>query len=456
MSILSPRRLLRFVPFRLLAGGLLLGVMSLGFTSTAQADLVWTPDGGWKVEGGFLGPLFSDTGTSKSALEAMNKAKTAQDAGRYWSALSQYDQVISDFPGSIFAPEAYFQEGLIYIQRHQFEKAFDTFDHIIKRYPDYPNFNGVVRQEFRVGDLMTTDRPYLWGWVPWFKNPLKAPEYYDTVVKNAPASEFAPMALMKSSMVYLGHTGPFDNGESAAKAIDALKRLVNDYPQSMLASDGYLELSDIYSSLVIGPPYDQASTRQAIRYLEDYLFYYKESADAASVEKKRDNLLDVYARSQLQLGDFFYYYRNSNRAALIFYNQAVTIAPNSPAANEARTQIDKIRQHIPAPMTPYDMVFGRYNDHALSAAEEQGRIEKLAADAFTQKSPSDFVETPGDEVVETVSSSGQAQTYQGFEPFLPAPGGPASPVPSSGSSAPLPVQGATPPPAEPPAAPLFR
>ena len=62
---------------------------------SARADLVWTPDGGWQVEGGVLGPLFGDMGASKSALEAMNKAKAAQVAGHYWSALSQYDQVIS-------------------------------------------------------------------------------------------------------------------------------------------------------------------------------------------------------------------------------------------------------------------------------------------------------------------------------------------------------------------------
>jgi hypothetical protein len=155
-------------------------------------------------------------------------------------------------------------------------------------------------------------------------------------------------------------------------------------------------------------------------------------------------LLDTYARSQVLLGDFYYYYRNSNRAALIFYNQAVTLAPNSPAATLARTQIDKIRRRVPAPMTPYDMLFGRYNDHALSAAQEQGQIGKLTAQAFATPTSQDFVETPGAQVVETIAASGETQTYESFEPYLGSPGVPPPPSSSANPEVPptIPVQGA--------------
>ncbi len=458
MILLSPRPLVRFGLSRTFAAGLVLAVAACVLASSARADLVWTPDGGWQVQGGVLAPLFGDTGASKSALEAMNRAKTAQEAGRYWSALSQYNQVIADFPGSVFAPEALFQESLIYIERHQFEKAYDTLDRIVKRYPDYPNFNGIIRQQFRVGDLMSTERPYLLGWIPFFKDPTMAVTFYEGVAKNAPATEYAPMALMKIALLDMQMSGLLDNGENAAKAIDALKQLINDYPQSMLASNAYLELSDIYAKLVIGPAYDQFSTRQSIRYLEDYLYYYKDSPDAPTAEKKRNDLLDTYSRSQVLLGDFYYYYRNSNRAALIFYNQAVTLAPTSPAATVARAQIDKIRHRIPAPMTPYDMLFGRYNDHALSAVQEQGQIGKLTTQAFAAPTSQDFVETPGPEVVETIAPNSETQPYQSFEPYLSSPG--IAPPPSSGSNpaAPteIPVQGTPTPSTLPSDRPLIR
>lgn len=428
MIRLFPRRIGVLGRLCLLAGMALM----FGGVTPAHAELIWSPDRGWEYRGGLLGPLIGDSSTPKSALEAMNIAKKAQDEGHFWSALSGYQLVIDEYPASVFAPEALFQKGVIYIQRHQFESAFDCFSRIIKRYPDYPNFNGVIYQEFNVADLMTEKRPYLWGWMPWFKDPAKAYDYYESVVSNAPATEYAPMALMKIALLAVRESSFLDHGESAAKAIDALRRLINDYPQSMLASDAYLELSSIYSGLVIGAAYDQGSTRQAIRYLQDYLFYYRDSRQAADAEKKRDDLLDVYARSQLLLGNFYYYYRNSNRAALIFYNQSITLAPKSPAATEARAQIDKISHGIPAPKTFYDMLFGRYNDHALSLAAEQGLIDRLATEAFQARSTEDFLEVPGDEIVETISGTGQEQEYEGFEPFLTPAGAPmGAPLPPS-------------------------
>ncbi len=448
MMRLFPRRRNVLRHLGLLAGAALL----LGGATSVRAELIWTPERGWEYKGGLLGPLMGDMSTPKSALESMNAAKTAQEGGHFWSALSYYDQIIANYPGSVFAPEALFQKGVIYIQRHQFESAFDSFERIIKRYPDYPNFNGVIYQEFNVADIMTVKRPYLWGWMPWFKDPEKAYDYYDLVVKNAPATEYAPMALMKIALLAVQRSSILDRGESAAKAIEALRRLINDYPQSMLASDAYLEISQIYASLVAGAAYDQGSTRQAIRYLQDYLFYYRDSRSAPEAEKQRDELLDVYARSQLLLGNFYYFYRDSNRAALIFYNQAITLAPKSPAAAEARVQIDKISRGIPAPLTPYDMLFGRYYDHALSPAAEQGLINQLATEAFQARATEDFLETPGDEIVETISGTGQVQEYEGFEPFLNPAGAPVGPpLPPSQL---IPV---TPPPAQSPSdRPLIR
>ena len=56
-----------------------------------------------------------------------------------------------------------------------------------------------------------------------------------------------------------------------------------------------------------------------------------------------ENLL---AKSRLDLGDFFYYYRSNNTAALVFYNEAITLAPNSDSAQEARLRIEDIEAGV--------------------------------------------------------------------------------------------------------------
>ncbi len=374
----------------------------------AQADLVWSPDGGWKIEGGVLAPFFGDAGETASALEAMNRAKTAQEAGSYYTALSLYSRVVSEYPSSVFAPEALFQRGLIYIKRHQWDKAYQAFDEIIAKYPDYPRFNAVIGKQYQVAGIVQAGKtPYMWGWFPWFADYSKAVDYYEGVVKNAPYSEYAPLALMNIATVAKKDLNKPD------VAIDALDRLINNYPQSMLAPDAYLEMASLYSTLVMGAAYDQGSTRDAIRFYQDYLYLYKSGPGAEMAQKNLNNMMDVFARSKLILGNFYYYYRNSSRAALIFYNQAITAAPQSPAAGEARTQISKIRRGVTAPLTPYDWIFGRYKQPSLIAYEEQSQEQNLSAESFQESATTAFAETPGTETVETISSNGQAQAYEG-------------------------------------------
>jgi outer membrane protein assembly factor BamD len=409
----------------------------------ARADLVWTAEGGWQVQGGVLAPFFGQVGETASALEAMNKAKTAQEAGSYWTALSLYSKVVQDYPSSIFAPEALYQKGIIYIKRHQWDRAYTSFDQIVTKYPDYPRFNTVIGQEYNVAHLIQQGkRPYMWGLFPWFTDYSKAVDYYNGVVQNAPYSEYAPLALMNIATVAQKHLG------KPEVAIDALDRLVNNYPESMLAPDAYLQMAATYSELVIGPPYDQGSTRDAIRFYQDYLYLFKDSPDAASAQTKLDNMVDIYSRSKLILGDFYYYYRNSDRAALIFYNEAVTLAPTSRSATQARAQIAKIRRGVPPPLTPYDWIFGRYKEPGLLTYEEESFQQNLSSETFQEQATEAFAESPGDEAVETVSASGQVQQYEGLA--TPLPSGPLVP-PEEGFLTPVEQpQGSGPPPGQEP------
>ena len=129
-------------------------------------------------------------------------------------------------------------------------------------------------------------------------------------------------------------------------AIDALDRLINYYPQSTLAPNAYFNLAQIYADLVKGYAYDQGSTRRAISYYEDFLILFPSSIYAGEVQanlKKMENLL---AKSRLDLGDFYYYYRSNTTAALVFYNEAITTAPDSDSAKEARLRIEDIEARV--------------------------------------------------------------------------------------------------------------
>ena len=94
----------------------LLAVLPLLFLpARLAADLTWTPEGGWKFEGGIVSGLAPVE--NRNALSLMNKARAAEDNGHYGSALSAYQKVTKRYPNSLYAPEAFYHTGYIRLAR---------------------------------------------------------------------------------------------------------------------------------------------------------------------------------------------------------------------------------------------------------------------------------------------------------------------------------------------------
>lgn len=299
-----------------------------------RAELVWTPGEGWRIEGGALSGLVG--ADARNALETMNRARTAEEAGNTRTALRAYRRVTKNYPNSIYSSEASYRTAKIYLQRRQLYKAFETFQQIMTRYPNSDRFNEVLGEQFQIATrLMEGERNYNWGWLPSFRSRERAITYFEWVVANAPYSDYAPLALMNNAKLHrrLNNT-PY--------AIDALDRLINNYSQSLLAPDAYLELAKTHSSLVDGPAYDQESTREAITYFEDFMILFPEDDGLAEAQEGLDEMKSVFAESKMILADYYFKYRKNYKGARVFYNEAITAFPGSEVADRARSQLDII------------------------------------------------------------------------------------------------------------------
>ena len=158
---------------------------------------------------------------------------------------------------------------------------------------------------------------------------------FELVVRNAPYHELAPQALMNVALMH-------QDKKHKYQATYALDRLIDNYPYDELAPDSYLKIAEIFSSHVKGPAYDQGPTREAINYYKDFLILFPDSPDVGIGEKGLDKMNEVYAKSKLQRGYFYYKYRKNYRAANVFLNEAITVSPGSSSAKKAREYLDKI------------------------------------------------------------------------------------------------------------------
>ncbi len=301
------------------------------FTGVVKADLTWTPQEGWHIEGGMLSGL---TGTEgRDALDLMNKARQSEEGKSYRSAIKSYTKITDKFPTSIYAPEAFYRIAQIYIAEKNFYKAFDNYQAILSRYPNVKRFNLIISEEYKIASaVLDGARSRLWFGIPGFTNRERGIGFFEQIVQNAPYSDYAPLALMNVARghEFLGNTD---------EAVDALDRLINSYGSSVLAPDAYLRLSKLHAQLVEGSFYDQGETKQAITYSEDFMLLFPSDAKIAEAAKNLDSMKKILAESKVKIGDFYFFKRDNYTAARVFYNEAITSYPNSDVAKLARAKL---------------------------------------------------------------------------------------------------------------------
>jgi len=315
-------------------GLLFLAFALAGLPVRLAADLVWTPEGGWRIEGGVFSGLSGQE--SHNALELMNRARSAEEKRHFHSALGNYEKVTKRFPNSVYAPEAFYRMAYVYLARHQYLKAFQSFQEIVMRYPNTTKFNQVIGEQYRIAcELLDGARNRGWLILPGFRNRESSLGLFEQVLSNAPYSEYAPLSLMSEAKA-------FQTFGEYEESIDALDRMINTYPKSLLTPDAYLKMGQAYASLVEGPNYDQSATKEAITYFEDFVILYPGDPNIAAAEKGLGQMKTVLAESKLRIGEYYFKYRKNYKAARVFYNEAITDYPDSAIATRARTALVKV------------------------------------------------------------------------------------------------------------------
>ncbi|MSU48486.1 MAG: outer membrane protein assembly factor BamD [Opitutus sp.] len=336
---------MRSAPMRLPSVlSLLCSVLCL-LTVTARADLTWSKETGWRVEGGALAGLAGAEG--RTALDKMNRARTSEDNGSRRSAISAYKAVAKKYPNSIYAPEALYRSARLRLAGKDYTKSFEDFQQIIARYPNTRRFNEIIGEQYRIASALLDGARgrMLWGMLPGFRQRDKAIEYFENILVNAPYSDYAPLALMN---IARGHQrlGNIEN------AIDALDRMINSYSQSLLAPDAYLKLAQTHASLVDGPYYDQGATKESITYFTDFMLLFPSDSNIANAEKGLDGMKTMLAESKMRMADFYFYKRSNFKAARVFYNEAITSYPESAIAQRAKSRLVEVEARAagqPAP-----------------------------------------------------------------------------------------------------------
>jgi len=311
---------------------------ALGVTPRLAADLAWNPSTGWQLEGGALSGLAGPQG--RTALDLMNRARKDEANGSTHAAIKLYEKVAGKYGSSVYAPEALFRAGTLLVDRKQYYAGFKDIQELLRRYPNSKRFNEAIGTLYRVATiLLNGGHNRLWGWIPEVSNRTRGIEYLEVIVLDAPYSDYAPLALMEAARGYQAN-------KDTEEAIDSLDRLVNTYPQSVLAPVAYLRLGDLHASLSEGPKYDQASTKEAMTYYEDFMILYPGDSNLAAAAAGVDKMKTILSQSKIYIGDYYFYNRSNFIAAKVLYNEAITAYPDSAPARIAKKRLSDLEAKV--------------------------------------------------------------------------------------------------------------
>lgn len=343
--------------------------------------------------------------------ELFADAQAKINDGDSYKAIDDYEEVWKTYPQSKEAPEALHRVAKIRLDNKQFQDAFTCYDKILAHYPSYPRFDEVVKEEFDMASqLMGGDRPKYFGFIPGFRNDSDMIEYFEGVVTKAPFTPYAPLALMNIALIN-------EQNSDYADAVQALSRLINQYPKSSLLPDAYLKLGSVYSQQVKGPSYDQGATKNAIAAYQDFLVLFPTHPQVAVAEKGLADMQDLMARSKLVMGDLYRDRLQDDTAALVFYNETIAAASKSEAADTARLKIAQIQQGVPSRGTPIDFMFPKKQE-SLKEYQEESYVEALDTDRFNPLKDEGLLDTPSDIIR---SAEPLSEVIEESQPLLATP-----------------------------------
>ena len=265
----------------------------------------------------------------------------------------------------IVGPEAIFRAAALREKKGDWKTAFTHLQLIANAYPSY-DFERVAESLMRIAERLAKEKlPKKWGFLPRFRSAAEDRGRLNQIVDLARGPRFAPRALMVLSEIAL-------KDDKDEDAVDALERLINYYPHSHLCEEAYFLLGGIFQKRVSGPSYDQGATLKALNFYEDYLILFEDSPSQGKREtiqpykerirsaktrkevalKSRRELRQTLAASKFEIGQYLEEYGKfflirwkelGNGPALQFYNEAITIAPESQAARAAEEKVSQLR-----------------------------------------------------------------------------------------------------------------
>ncbi len=307
-------------------------LLALPLAQPAGAAVVYRSNEGWSVEGD---PASVVEG---SASEQMAKAEKFQADNDVKSALSAYRALVKRYGLSVLAPKAQFKIGVLLERSGENDKAYEAYNEYLTKYPKGDDFEPVVESIYKIGKLfLDGEKKKLLG-VPISSSMARAQEMFETIVKKAPFSKWAPMAQFNIGQA-------LEKQSKYPESITAYQAVVSRYPGDAMTDDAQYQIGFVRLKEYREGSYDKASAQKAREAFEDFINRYPQSEKVAQARENLKTLETGATKGTLDIAKFYDKTKNY-KAAVIYYNDVIKSQPDTADSTFAKTRIAELKEKV--------------------------------------------------------------------------------------------------------------
>jgi len=287
-----------------------------------HAFWIWTPE-----TKRWINPKYSAKENARLQLAEVEKFYNSE---QYKLSLREAKKLVSYFPRAREAAKGQFYIGLCLEKLGKYYDAYKAYQKGIEKYPFSQDIMEMTRRQYEIGKMFLEGQvkqsmgSFLVGDEP-------AIEIFNSVLENAPYSEFAASSQYKLGLALLKIKRLYEANEAFQKVLD-------DYPNSEWVESAKYQIAVVTAKVSGGFAYDQASTVSARKQFEGLLESYPDAQFSQEAKQRAGQLKEEEAEGHYKIARF-YKKQKAFESARIYYQYVIDNYPASKWAGEARKQL---------------------------------------------------------------------------------------------------------------------
>jgi len=274
----------------------------------------------------------------QAALAMVATAQEYESAGKTDKAFDVYRDVVKKFPLTTSAAMGQYKVGAIQKSKGDWVKAFESYQKFIDNYKQSSAFDAAIASQFEIAKASQTgEHKETFIGISRKVQRSEVLKMYQSIIDNAPYSEYAPQAQYALGEVY-------EKDGKPAEAVAAYKKVVKDHPESKLAANAQYRVGTLGSEAIEKGSRNMENVERSKEAFEDILLGFEDDARREEAQSRVIEFTELEAQKALDIGKFYEKQKKYNSAAL--YYRRVASAQGTSASVEAATRLAKIEPKV--------------------------------------------------------------------------------------------------------------